>query len=76
MNDTHAPELHDDGTPEALSGPVEAMAELDPADAPEAAEQLARELAGELEEAGGEATQPVQLRAELDDPQQTGGDAT
>ena len=75
MNDTHDSE-HDGAAPAgSLPDPVEAMAELDPADAPAAAEDLARELASELEEAGGQAAQPVQLRAELGDQQLAEGDA-
>ena len=75
MNDTHDSE-HDGGEPAgSLQDPIEAVAELDPADAPAAAEDMARQLASELEEAGGQAAQPVQLRAELGDQQLAEGDA-
>jgi len=47
--------------------PVDALAAMDPADAPGAAERYAAELAAALEEAGAEAANPVQLRADLGD---------
>ena len=47
--------------------PVDALAAMDPADAPGAAERYAAELAVDLEDAGAEATNPVQLRADLGD---------
>lgn len=47
--------------------PVDALAAMDPADSPGAAERYAAELAAELEEAGAEAATPVQLRADLGD---------
>ncbi len=47
--------------------PADAIAELDPADAPAAAERYASELAAELEEAGAASADPVQLQADLGD---------
>lgn len=68
MNDTHT---SDDVTrstgADAESHPADAIAELDPADAPAAAEGYASELAAELEEAGAAPTDPVQLQADLGD---------
>jgi len=58
MDDTHTTDI-DDGDP------IAELAELDPADAPKAAEAYAAQLAAELEEAGAPPANPVQLRADL-----------
>ena len=68
MNDTHANETEDTvGDPNPATDAVDAIAAMDPADAPGAAERLAAELAEDLEEAGASAPDPVQLRADLGD---------
>lgn len=69
MNDTHTTgptndRSSNDGSPQH---PVDELAALDPAEAPAAAEQYARELAGELEAAGAAAPEPVQLQADMGD---------
>lgn len=60
MDDTHSGDI-DEGDP------ITELAALDPADAPSAAEAYAAELAAELEEAGAQPAQPVQLQADLGD---------
>jgi hypothetical protein len=73
MNDTHTADI-DDGLGHGDSGPgdpIANLAALDPADAPKAAEDYARELAAELEEAGAPPANPVQLRADLGDPSES-----
>ncbi len=68
MDDTQIPELGNGrGAEDGAGDAIDALAAMDPADAPGAAERIAAELAAELEDAGGTATQPVQLRAELGD---------
>jgi predicted component of type VI protein secretion system len=52
--------------------PADALADLDPADAPAPAERYAHELATELEEAGAAPADPVQLQADLGDEEGTG----
>ncbi len=52
--------------------PADALADLDPADAPAPAERYAYELATELEEAGAVPADPVQLQADLGDEEGTG----
>ena len=64
MDDTHDPTLEGDASKEDA---IAELAELDPADAPAAAEALAADLASELEAAGTPAPEPVQLRADLGD---------
>ena len=68
MDDTQYAELgngRDEATPEPDF--VEALQEMDPADAPGAAERLAADLAADLEEVGAAPSDPVQLRADLGD---------
>lgn len=69
MNDTHTSD--DDVTRSAAADPephpADAIARLDPADAPPAAERYASELAAELEESGAASADPVQLQADLGD---------
>ena len=64
MNDTHTPE-EDVSTAVADGHPADAIAELDAADAPAAAEQYASELAAELDAVGVTDADPVQLQADL-----------
>ena len=64
MDDTHSFE-EELPTSEDAGDPVAALADLDPADAPAAAERYAASLAEELEEAGASPSQPVQLQADL-----------
>lgn len=77
MNDTHTPD--DDVPVSAVDGAeehsVEAIASLDPADAPIAAERYAGELAAELEDVGADSADPIQLQADLGD-QRDGGAET
>jgi hypothetical protein len=68
MNDTHTPEEDvraANPADVAAEHPADAIAELDPADAPAAAERYASELAAELDEVGVANTDPVQLQADL-----------
>ncbi len=69
MDDTHTFEPTDDELPgnDADGDPIDALAALDPADAPAAAERYADELATELEDAGATPPDPVQLQADLGD---------
>jgi hypothetical protein len=67
MDDTHTADndgetLQDDG---GRVDRIDDLAALDPADAPRVAEEIAADLAAELEEAGAPASKPVQLRADL-----------
>jgi hypothetical protein len=57
MNDTHEPST-EDTKPDADA--IASLAELDPAEAPAAAEALAAELANQLESAGGAAPETAQ----------------
>lgn len=76
MNDTHTTADSDDdarvtsneerGTEVGRS--AEALAALDPADAPDLAERLAAELAEDLEAAGAPQSEPTQLVVDLDGP--------
>ena len=68
MDHTHHPPAEGDAAagPPPEPHPIDNLAALDPAEAPEAAEEYAQELAAELEEAGA-ATEPVQLQADLED---------
>ena len=75
MNDTHTTADSDDGRAASNAEPqteegtsAEALAALDPADAPDLAEQLAAELAEDLEAAGAPQSEPTQLVVEFDDP--------
>jgi hypothetical protein len=75
MDDTHAKRDSDDAGPTTGTGPpgvdltaAEALAALDPADAPEIAEALAAELADDLEAAGTPAADPVRLAVDGEDP--------
>ncbi len=70
MDDTHEYENEDNMTESDSQHPVDALADLDPADAPGAAERYAAKLAAELEDAGASAPDPVQLRADLGDGSQ------
>ncbi len=69
MNDTHTAGNDDEAPQDGddRPDPVDRLAALDPADAPEVAEEYARKLAADLEEAGAPAADPVQLRADLGD---------
>ena len=69
MNDTHTFDNNSDSPDKDATEthPVAALADLDPADAPAAAERYAAALAADLEDAGAPAPDPVQLRADLDD---------
>lgn len=68
MDHTHTNETDDAVTePTPDMDAVDALAAMDPADAPGAAERLAATLAEDLEEAGASAPDPVQLRADLGD---------
>ena len=69
MNDTHTADFDDENPRHEhdSADPIEHLAELDPADAPQAAEEYAANLAADLEAAGAQATDPVQLRADLGD---------
>lgn len=67
MDDTHTADndgdaLQDDS---GQGDRIDDLGALDPADAPPVAEELAADLAAELEEAGSPASGPVQLRADL-----------
>lgn len=64
MNDTHD-QVADNNA--GAQDAVAALADLDPAEAPTAAEALAADLAAELEAAGSPPDEPVQLRADLGD---------
>lgn len=69
MNDKHTVQI-DDETPESeqdSADQIDHLADLDPADAPQAAEEYAAKLAADLEAAGAPAADPVQLRADLGD---------
>ena len=75
MNDTH-PTDNDGETPQPeldSADPIEHLGELDPADAPRAAEEYATKLAADLEATGAPAAEPVQLRADLGDSAGTDG---
>ena len=64
MDDTHDPDTKDtDLDADAIS----ALAELDPAEAPPAAEALAADLAGELESAGAAAPEAGQHQPDRHD---------
>jgi hypothetical protein len=71
MNDTHASGIDNENPGDGTKpdDAVDALAALDPADAPRAAEQYAADLAAELEAAGGQAADPVQLQADLVAPE-------
>lgn len=74
MNNTHGSDLPDDVTADRdETHPADALAALDPADAPAAAEQYAERLAAELEGSGGADSNPVQLQADLGQPGSTPG---
>jgi hypothetical protein len=67
MDDTQSSSQDD---PSALSDagsedPVAALADMDPAEAPTAAERYAATLESDLEAAGASSSEPVQLRADL-----------
>ena len=64
MNDTHTPE-EDVSAAVGNGHRADAIAELDAADAPAAAEQYASELAAELDGVGVTDGDPVQLQADL-----------
>jgi hypothetical protein len=66
MNDTHTPE-EDVSAVVADAHPADAIADLDAADAPAAAEKYASELAAELDEVGVAGADPVQMQADLGD---------
>lgn len=75
MNDTHTTADNNDGRtagsaeqPARGAAPAEALAALDPADAPDLAEQLAAELADDLEEAGAPQSEPEQLAVDIEGP--------
>ena len=75
MDDTHKTADSDDGQvagnaeQQAEEGTsADALAALDPADAPDLAEQLAAELAEDLEAAGASQPEPTQLVVDFDDP--------
>ena len=72
MDDTHASDIDNENPADDTEADdaVAALAALDPADAPRAAEQYAADLAAELEAAGGQAADPVQLQADLVAPQE------
>jgi hypothetical protein len=57
MNDTHQPSAE---YTEPDTDAIGSLAELDPAEAPAAAEALAADLANELESAGAAAPEPAQ----------------
>ncbi len=59
MDDTHDPGTEDTGMND---DEISALAEMDPAEAPAAAEALAADLAGELESAGAPAQEAVSPR--------------
>lgn len=74
MDDTHAtshrdnePPASDDAPPSDGTGPAEALAALDPADAPALAENLAAELAEDLEAAGAPPPEPTQLAVDIEE---------
>ncbi len=68
MDDTQTPDLADTNAAPTVAGQTPSdLAALDPADAPTAAEAYAAQLASELEAAGAEPGEPVQLQAQLDD---------
>ncbi|MEA2002827.1 MAG: hypothetical protein U9N84_13215 [Actinomycetota bacterium] len=73
MDDTHTSDTGVGSSAEdpAHQHPADALADLDPADAPAPAEQYAYELATELEEAGAVPADPVQLQADLGDGEDT-----
>jgi hypothetical protein len=76
MNDTHGFEPDESLPSDEAQHPVDRLAALDPADAPDVAERYAVELAAELEESGGTAPDPVQLQADLDDGAAPGSGVT
>ncbi len=74
MDDTHITPDRDDDR-EAADGarlqpdeatPAKTLAALDPADAPDLAEQLAADLADDLEAAGAPQSEPTQLAVDID----------
>jgi len=64
MNDTHEPNTEDT---ELDSDAISSLAELDPAEAPAAAEALAADLADELESSGAAASESAQPRRHRSD---------
>ena len=62
--DTESTERHD--APSSPEAALDELAAMDPADAPDLAERLAADLAGELEDTG-TAGEPPQLAAPLPD---------
>ena len=73
MNDTHTFDDKSDGTDSGTADqdPVAVLADMDPAEAPGPAERYAASLAADLEDAGAPASDPVQLRANLEDGKAT-----
>ena len=73
MDDTHTTSHSDDEGQQTRRGPspdgvgsAEALAALDPADAPDFAEALAAELAEDLEAAGAPPPEPTQLAVDIE----------
>ena len=71
MDDKHERTTEHDIARKSEGDTVEALAAMDPADAPAAAERYALELAADLEDAGAAAPAPVQLSADLGDRSDT-----
>ena len=79
MDDTHTAPYSDDADPTTEGRPLgespppaEALAALDPADAPDVAEALAAELAEDLEAAGAPPPEPTQLAVDIEGLSDTG----
>ena len=68
MDDTQTPEFGNgrEGS-DSEHDALDALAAMDPADAPGPAERLAADLAADLEDVGATPADPVQLQVDLDD---------